>query len=169
VFIDQILPDAHRVAAPRQFQLDHLPVRFTGSGGTLASLFRWCFATKKPVITSLAGFELSAAVALEKPVITSLAGFELSEPVVTEVAAFEEPCVPNRREYAVLSRLTSDSRQPSRDELCRLLDPPQRPPKTSQRDHLFPLLLLKTLPMPTEANRPVEANVSGHSLWPALR
>jgi len=41
------------------------------------------------VITSLAGFELSAAVGLEKPVITSMAGFELHEPVVTEVAAFE--------------------------------------------------------------------------------
>ncbi len=25
VLIDQILPDAHRVAAPRQLQLDHLP------------------------------------------------------------------------------------------------------------------------------------------------
>ena len=43
---------------------------------------------KKPVITSLAGFELSAPVGPEKPVITSLAGFEPSEPVVTEVAAF---------------------------------------------------------------------------------
>jgi hypothetical protein len=36
----------------------------------------------------LAGFELSAGVGPEKPVITSMAGFELSEPVVTEVAAF---------------------------------------------------------------------------------
>ena len=44
---------------------------------------------KKPVITSLAGFELSCACGLpEKPVITSMAGFELPEPVVTEVAAF---------------------------------------------------------------------------------
>src|ERR1035438_6515919 len=54
--------------------------RLTGSG-TVAS-------GKKPVITSLAGFELSAPVGPEKPVITSLAGFEPSEPVVTEVAAF---------------------------------------------------------------------------------
>jgi hypothetical protein len=44
--------------------------------------------SKKPVITSLAGFGLSAAVGPEKPVVTSMAGFELSEPVVTEVAAF---------------------------------------------------------------------------------
>ena len=43
---------------------------------------------KKPVITSLAGFELSVGPELEKPVITSMAGFEPSEPVVTEVAAF---------------------------------------------------------------------------------
>jgi hypothetical protein len=40
------------------------------------------------VITSLAGFELSAGVRPEKPVVTSLAGFEPSEPVITEVAAF---------------------------------------------------------------------------------
>jgi hypothetical protein len=42
---------------------------------------------KKPVITSLAGFELSAGLEPEKPVITSMAGFELAEPVVTGVAA----------------------------------------------------------------------------------
>src|SRR5208283_2617096 len=43
---------------------------------------------KKPVITSLAGFALSAGVEQQKPVITSMAGFEPSAPVVTEVAAF---------------------------------------------------------------------------------
>src|SRR6202050_2115945 len=43
---------------------------------------------KKPVITSLAGFESSAGLDGEKPVITSLAGFELAEPVGTEGAAF---------------------------------------------------------------------------------
>jgi hypothetical protein len=43
---------------------------------------------KKPVITSLADFELSAGLEPEKPVITSMAGFELSEPAVTEVATF---------------------------------------------------------------------------------
>ena len=31
VLIDKILTDTHRVAASRQLQLDHLPVRFTGS------------------------------------------------------------------------------------------------------------------------------------------
>jgi hypothetical protein len=36
----------------------------------------------------LAGFELSAGLEPEKPVITSMAGFELSESPVTEVAAF---------------------------------------------------------------------------------
>jgi hypothetical protein len=36
----------------------------------------------------MAGFELSADVEPKKPVITSMAGFELPEPVVTEVAAF---------------------------------------------------------------------------------
>jgi len=43
---------------------------------------------KKPVITSLAGFESSAALGLQKPVITSMAGFELSAPVIIAVAAF---------------------------------------------------------------------------------
>src|ERR1700692_1163580 len=38
--IDQILPDTHRVAASRQLQLDHLAVRFTGSGWALATLLR---------------------------------------------------------------------------------------------------------------------------------
>src|SRR5258707_14683129 len=39
---------------------------------------------KKPVITSLAGFESSAGLDGEKPVITSLAGFEVPEPVGAE-------------------------------------------------------------------------------------
>ena len=38
VLIDKILPDSHRVAAPDELQLDHLPIRFTGSGRALASL-----------------------------------------------------------------------------------------------------------------------------------
>jgi hypothetical protein len=38
VLIDQILLDTHRVAAPRQLQLDHLPIRFTGSGRALTTL-----------------------------------------------------------------------------------------------------------------------------------
>jgi hypothetical protein len=42
---------------------------------------------KKPVITSLAGFESSAGLDWEKPVITSLAGFELAEPAATEGVA----------------------------------------------------------------------------------
>ncbi|HTF68190.1 MAG TPA: hypothetical protein VK638_36480 [Edaphobacter sp.] len=41
----------------------------------------------KPVITSLAGFEISVGLEQQEPVITSMAGFELAEPVVTEVAA----------------------------------------------------------------------------------
>jgi hypothetical protein len=52
----------------------------TGSGNLTSG--------KKPVITSLAGFELSAGVEQKKPVITSMAGFELSEPVGTSMAAF---------------------------------------------------------------------------------
>ena len=89
VLIDQILPDTHRVAAARQLQLDHLAIRFTGSGRTLAACSGNVTSGKKPVITSLAGFELSAPVEPKKPVITSMAGFELAEPVVTEVAAFD--------------------------------------------------------------------------------
>src|SRR5207245_5668080 len=52
----------------------------TGSGNLTSG--------KKPVITSLAGFELSAGVEQKKLVITSMAGFELSEPVGTSMAAF---------------------------------------------------------------------------------
>jgi hypothetical protein len=60
---------------------------------------------KKPVITSLAGFESSAALEPEKPVITSMAGFELEEPVATKVAAFagdlrpQPPGVRKRSEF----------------------------------------------------------------------
>jgi hypothetical protein len=47
---------------------------------------------KKPVITSLAGFELSAGVEQKEPVITSMAGFAVSPPTgsaVTELAAVD--------------------------------------------------------------------------------
>jgi hypothetical protein len=40
VLIDQILPDAHRVAAPRQFQLDHLAVSFADTYRAPAVLLR---------------------------------------------------------------------------------------------------------------------------------
>jgi hypothetical protein len=40
VLMDQVLPDSHRVATPRQLQLDQLPIRFTGSGWALATLLR---------------------------------------------------------------------------------------------------------------------------------
>ena len=67
--IDLILPDTHRVAAPRQLQLDQLAVRFAGSGRALGALLRQRHFRQK------AGDHLYGR-------------FELSEPVVTEVAAF---------------------------------------------------------------------------------
>jgi hypothetical protein len=57
----------HRVAAARQLQLDHLAVWLTGSGGVPEG--------KKPVVTSMAGFELRAGLEPKKPVVTSMAGF----------------------------------------------------------------------------------------------
>jgi hypothetical protein len=43
---------------------------------------------KKPVITEVAAFGLLAGGGPPEPVVTSMAGFELSEPVITKVAAF---------------------------------------------------------------------------------
>jgi len=129
VLIDQILPDTHRVAAPRQLQLDHLPIRFTGSGRALVTLLLKRHVRQKAGITSLAGFELSAALEPEKPVITSMAGFELEEPVVTEVAAFAGGFRPSLPATVMLSRPTSNNRQPSRDGLP---SPPRSDAGTNQ-------------------------------------
>src|SRR5271156_3930635 len=56
--------------------------------GRLPHCFGNLTSGKKPVVTSMAGFEVSAGVEPKKPVITSMAGFELSKPVGTELAAF---------------------------------------------------------------------------------
>ena len=82
--IDQILKDPHRVAPALKLQRDLGAVRSQALDEYGPDLEDALIPFKKPVVTSMAGFES----ATQKPVITSLAGFELSEPVITSLAAF---------------------------------------------------------------------------------
>ena len=73
--IDQILPDTHRVAARDSSSSISSRYASLAPDGRLPACSGNVTSGKKPVITSLAGFELSAGLEPEKPVVTSMAGF----------------------------------------------------------------------------------------------
>ena len=82
--IDQVLPNASRVASPFQLQRDDLRIGLTGAERALPIGPVLVFPNKKPVVTEVAGFESAPS----ESVVTLMAGFELVESVVTKVAAF---------------------------------------------------------------------------------
>jgi hypothetical protein len=151
--VNQILPDAHRVAAPRQLQLDHLAIRFTGTCRALAIRSGGAVTPgKKPVVTSLAGFELSSGFGPPE------SRWSLLWPVLNwsqPPQPFAEACAPTSRRHAV--PLPADRKYPpavSRRTpvACsiRRRDQPSRPSAIT----CSCFVLSKTLPMPTEAKFP---------------
>ena len=170
MLIDQILPDTHRVPAPRssssiisRYGSLAPDGRLTPGSGNVAS-------GEKPSITSLAGFALSACLGPKKPVITSLAGFAASSPtesVGTELAALDggfRPQTPGARS-AILADVKfppAVSRRTPVAASIRRKDQPRRPSAITCSCFAFS----KTLPMPTEAKFPLPETMSQTvSLW----
>ena len=104
----KVLPDRRGIATAAQTQFDGLPERLAGAGGRNAfgiSILEALNSTPNPVVTGMAGFEVSAfafplAERFSGLGLTRIAGFAVSEPVVTGMAGFAvlwPPGLPGRR------------------------------------------------------------------------